>query len=90
MQESDQRQVMRIRASATANAQDAALWRWYSDLMEDQRVAIHTWAKAGETPAVEVTGARFTVNLISAISPRGNYASWALKAASTSRYTAIS
>jgi transposase len=30
-----------------------------------------TWAKVGETPVVEVTGARFKVNLISAISPRG-------------------
>jgi transposase len=30
-----------------------------------------TWAPVGQTPVVEVTGARFKVNLISAISPRG-------------------
>lgn len=29
----------RVRAGATANIQDAALWRWYADLMEDNRVA---------------------------------------------------
>jgi transposase len=30
-----------------------------------------TWAPIGQTPVVETTGARFKVNLISAISPRG-------------------
>jgi transposase len=30
-----------------------------------------TWAPVGKTPVVEVTGARFKVNLISAVSPRG-------------------
>lgn len=30
-----------------------------------------TWAPVGETPIVESTGARFGVNLISAVSPRG-------------------
>ena len=29
------------------------------------------WAKRGQTPVVEKTGARFSVNLISAVSPRG-------------------
>ncbi|MGF6812692.1 hypothetical protein OKW30_007909 [Paraburkholderia sp. Clong3] len=32
-----------------------------------------TWAPVGQTPVVEVTGARFKVNLISAISPRGQF-----------------
>ncbi len=31
----------------------------------------HTWAPSGETPVVEKTGARFSLNMISAISPRG-------------------
>lgn len=30
-----------------------------------------TWAPVGKPPVVEVTGARFKVNLISAVSPRG-------------------
>ncbi|AWP24489.1 IS630 family transposase [Acidiferrobacter sp. SPIII_3] len=30
-----------------------------------------TWAKKGETPVVRVTGARFALNRISAVSPRG-------------------
>ena len=30
-----------------------------------------TWAPVGQTPVVEKTGARFSVNMISAISPRG-------------------
>lgn len=30
-----------------------------------------TWAKRGQTPEVKVTGRRFSVNMISAISPRG-------------------
>lgn len=31
-----------------------------------------TWAPKGKTPVIETTGARFSVNLISAISPRGH------------------
>lgn len=31
-----------------------------------------TWAKKGETPEVRVTGKRFSINMISAISPRGD------------------
>jgi len=30
-----------------------------------------TWAPAGETPVVEATGARFSVNMVSAVSPAG-------------------
>lgn len=30
-----------------------------------------TWAKKGETPVVRVTGPRFSLNMISAVSPRG-------------------
>ncbi len=31
-----------------------------------------TWAKKGETPVIKTTGARFGLNMISAISPRGH------------------
>lgn len=32
-----------------------------------------TWSPKGETPVVEKTGARFSVNMISALSPRGDF-----------------
>ena len=32
-----------------------------------------TWAPVGETPVVEVTGSRFSFNMISAVSPRGDF-----------------
>ena len=32
-----------------------------------------TWAPVGETPVVEVTGRRFSLNMISAVSPRGDF-----------------
>jgi len=32
-------QLIRMRAAATANGQDAALWRWFSDQMEDRRLS---------------------------------------------------
>ncbi|MFC3377144.1 IS630 family transposase [Rugamonas sp. CCM 8940] len=32
-----------------------------------------TWAPVGETPVVEVTGRRFSFNMISAVSPRGDF-----------------
>lgn len=32
-----------------------------------------TWAPCGETPVVEVTGRRFSLNMISAVSPRGDF-----------------
>lgn len=31
-----------------------------------------TWAKRGQTPVIKTTGARFSLNMISAISPRGH------------------
>jgi transposase len=31
------------------------------------------WAPVGETPVVEVTGRRFSLNMISAVSPRGEF-----------------
>lgn len=39
---------------------------------EDGPVA-HTWAERGKTPVVKVTGTRRKVNVISAISPRGQF-----------------
>ena len=32
-------QLVRLRAAANANIQDASLWRWYADLMEDHRIS---------------------------------------------------
>lgn len=32
-----------------------------------------TWAPCGQTPVVEVTGSRFSFNMISAVSPRGDF-----------------
>ncbi|WP_137924920.1 hypothetical protein [Cupriavidus sp. 2SB] len=32
-------EVIRLRAAASANMQDAAMWRWYSDMMEDNRIS---------------------------------------------------
>ena len=32
-----------------------------------------TWAPVGETPVVAVTGRRFSLNMISAVSPRGDF-----------------
>jgi len=32
-----------------------------------------TWAPTGQTPVVEVTGRRFSLNIISAVSPRGDF-----------------
>jgi transposase len=32
-----------------------------------------TWAPRGETPVVEVTGRRFSFNMLSAVSPRGDF-----------------
>lgn len=33
----------------------------------------HTWAPVGKTPVVEVSGARFSLNMLSAISPQGQF-----------------
>ena len=31
--------IVRLSAEATANRDDASLWRWYADLVEDRRIA---------------------------------------------------
>ncbi|WP_322044560.1 hypothetical protein [Paraburkholderia sp. J67] len=40
-------EVARLSAAARANADDARVWRWYADLMEDDRVRVtrlrHGW-----------------------------------------------
>ncbi|OAJ56056.1 hypothetical protein A6V36_34080 [Paraburkholderia ginsengiterrae] len=36
-------QQVRLGAAAAANAEDAALWRWFSELFEDQRIR---WCRA--------------------------------------------
>jgi transposase len=33
----------------------------------------HTWAPVGKTPVVEVSGARFSLNMLSAVSPQGQF-----------------
>jgi hypothetical protein len=33
-----QLEVVRLQAAASANSADAQVWRWYADLMEDERV----------------------------------------------------
>lgn len=38
MYEQQHFEVIRLRAASSANIQDATLWRWYSDMMEDNRV----------------------------------------------------
>ena len=35
----DRLQMARLRAAERANLDDARIWRWYSDLMEDRRVS---------------------------------------------------
>ena len=45
-------ELIRLRAAALANAQDATMWRWYTDLMEGRRAACQRkgngWAIAVE------------------------------------------
>ncbi len=41
------------------------------DLSPQRPLVRTTWAPTGQTPIVKGTGARFKVNLISAISPKG-------------------
>jgi hypothetical protein len=31
--------IVRLSAEATANRDDASLWRWYADLVEDRRIS---------------------------------------------------
>ncbi len=35
----EQLEMVRLRAAVNANVEDAAVWRWFADLMEDNRVA---------------------------------------------------
>jgi transposase len=44
-----------------------------------------TWAPAGETPLVKKTGRRFSVNMISAVSPRGEFRFMVHKGSVTAR-----
>jgi hypothetical protein len=39
MHESTGLQLIRMRAAAQANGQDASLWRWFADQMEDRRLS---------------------------------------------------
>jgi transposase len=44
-----------------------------------------TWSPKGETPVVEKTGARFSVNMISALSPRGDFRFMVVEGSVTSK-----
>ncbi|MGF6872774.1 hypothetical protein [Paraburkholderia sp. MM5477-R1] len=44
-------QLARCRAAATANVEDAALWRWFSALLEERRIR---WCLSGEGWLVSV------------------------------------
>ncbi|AOY90996.1 hypothetical protein BKK79_03585 [Cupriavidus sp. USMAA2-4] len=39
MTETTSLQLIRLRAAVHANGQDAALWRWFSDQMEERRLS---------------------------------------------------
>jgi hypothetical protein len=45
--------IVRLRAASAANAVDAGVWRWYSDLMEDDRLKC---TKTTQGWAVEIDG----------------------------------
>nr|WP_291866326.1 IS630 family transposase [Accumulibacter sp.] len=58
---------------AEAQAQRATIYfADESDIRSDYHTGT-TWAPEGQTPVVEVTGRRFSLNMISAVSPRGNF-----------------
>ncbi|CAB3773337.1 MULTISPECIES: hypothetical protein [Burkholderia] len=44
-------QLVRMQAAATANAEDASLWRWFSALMEEHRIR---WCVKGRAWYVSV------------------------------------
>lgn len=44
----------RLGAARQADADDAALWRWLADLMEERRLA---WRQQGDGWAIDVDGA---------------------------------
>jgi len=44
--ESTNLQLIRMRAVAMANGQDASLWRWFSDQMEDRRLSCERFCES--------------------------------------------
>lgn len=57
--------------AAAAAAEGAAIWFADEAGIRSDHHAGTTWAPIGQTPVVKVTGARFSVNMISAVTPKG-------------------
>jgi transposase len=57
--------------SARARAEGATVWSCDEAGIRSDHHAGTTWAPVGQTPVVKVTGARFSVNMISAVSAKG-------------------
>ncbi len=52
-------EVIRLRAASSANSKDAALWPWFSDMMEDNRV---TCIRKADVWSVRVDGRLLTTD----------------------------
>ena len=57
--------------AARARAEGATVWFCDEAGIRSDHHAGTTWAPVGQTPVVKVTGARFSVNMISAVSAKG-------------------
>jgi len=57
--------------AAQAAAEGASIWFADEAGIGSDHHAGTTWAPVGQTPVVKVTGARFSVNMISAVTPKG-------------------
>jgi transposase len=57
--------------AAAAAAEGATIWFADEAGIRSDHHAGTTWAPIGQTPVVKVTGARFSVNMISAVTPKG-------------------
>jgi len=57
--------------AAQAAAEGASIWFADEAGIRSDHHAGTTWAPVGQTPVVKVTGARFSVNMISAVTPKG-------------------
>lgn len=58
---------------AEAKARDATIYFADESGMRSDYHTGTTWAPCGQTPVVAVTGRRFSLNMISAVSPRGDF-----------------
>jgi transposase len=58
---------------ALAERENAEIWFGDEAGVRSDAHAGKTWGKRGRTPIVSTTGARFALNIISAVSPRGDF-----------------